>query len=60
MQQINDTEILIEQPHMLAPKQLELKDKLLKQIEHTIRLRLTAGLRKAFKCSISIITSDSF
>ena len=40
MLQINDTEILMEQPHMLTPKQLELKDKLLKQREHTIRLRL--------------------
>ena len=40
MQQINDTEILMEQPYMLIPKQLELKDKQLKQIEHTIQLRL--------------------
>ena len=40
MQQLSDTEVLMEQLHMLTPKQLALKDKLLKQMEHTIRFRL--------------------
>ena len=30
MQQLNDTEICMEQLHILTPKQLELKDNLLK------------------------------
>ena len=40
MQQLNDTEELMDQSHMLTPKQVELKDKLLKQMEHTIRLKM--------------------
>ena len=32
MQQLNDTEVLMEQLHMLTPKQQKLKDKLLKQM----------------------------
>ena len=32
VQQLNDTEVLMEQLHMLTPKQQELKDKLLKQM----------------------------
>ena len=39
-QQLNDTEVLMEQPYMLTPKQIALKDKLLKQMEHTIWFRL--------------------
>ena len=41
MQWLNDIQVLIEQQHMLTPKQLALKDKLLKQMEHTIRFRLS-------------------
>ena len=37
VRQLNGTEVLMEQLHMLTSKQLELKDKQLKQIEHTIR-----------------------
>ena len=33
MQQLSDTEVLMEQLHVLTPKQLALKDKLLKQME---------------------------
>ena len=40
MQQLSDTEVLEEQLHMLTPNQLASKDKLLKQMEHTIRFRL--------------------
>ena len=40
MQQLIGTKVLMEQLHMLTPKQLALKDKLLKQMEHTFRFRL--------------------
>ena len=57
MQQINDTEILMEQPHVLTLKKLELKDKLLKQMEHTIRLRLPI-LKDAPKRNLAQIIQD--
>ena len=40
MQQLSDTEVFMEQLHMLTPKQLALKDKLLKLMEHTVQSRL--------------------
>ena len=57
MRQLNDTEILLEQPHMLTPLQLELKGKLLKQMEHTIRLRLPI-LKDALKRDLTQIIQD--
>ena len=39
MQQLSDAEVLTEQLDILTLKQLELKDKLLKQTQQTIRLR---------------------
>ena len=52
MQQLNDTEMLMETPHMLTPKQLELKDKLLKQMEHSIRLPILKDAPKKYLAQI--------
>ena len=57
MQQLNDTEALMEQLLMLTPKQLALKDKLLKQMEHTIRFRLPI-LKDAPKKDLAQIIQD--
>ena len=57
MQQLNDTEILMEQLHMLTPKQLVLKDKLLRQMEHTIRFGLLI-LKDAPKKDLAQISQD--
>ena len=57
MQQLSDTEILMEQLHMLTPNQLALKDKLLKQIEHTIQFRLPI-LKHAPKRDLAQIIQD--
>ena len=57
MQPLNDTEVLMEQLHMLTPKQLALKDKLLKQMEHTISFRLLI-LKDALKSDLAQIILD--
>ena len=57
MQQLSDTEVLMEQLHTLTPKQLALKDKLLKQMEHTIRFRLPI-LKDALKRDLAQIIQD--
>ena len=57
MLQLSDTEVLMEHLHMLTPKQLALKDKLLKQMEHTIRFRLTI-LKDAPKRDLAQIIQD--
>ena len=57
MQQLSYTEVLMEQLHMLTTKQLALKDKLLKQMEHTIRFRLPI-LKDAPKRNLAQIIQD--
>ena len=55
MQQLSDTEVLMEQLH--TPKQLALKDKLLKEMEHTIRFKLPI-IKDAPKRELAQIIQD--
>ena len=46
MQQLNDTEVLPEQLHILTLKQLELKDKLLKQMQQNHPVMTTNAFKR--------------